>query len=279
MPPAKLHCGTLSSRSNGRCTLRRFAIDIDGVRVLGRGLTAKGPEGIVFEGVDLRIDPGTLAVVTGPGRTGRTALLLALCGRLRLIAGHLEIDGHLLPSGARRVRKLVQPARLRPGFVLEENHRVSQAVTERRRLQKLTQEDIDEAAELTGLEINEQALVRELPAVERTLLALTLGAADQPAGLVIDDVESGLPIGQRARVWGALHMLRRTGMTVIASSTDPPATPVNVIRLPRIDPRFEPEPADHDQPDQHDDEPDQHGDRPGDQHGDTDVFPTAEDQR
>lgn len=243
-------------------------MDIDGVRILGRGLTAKGPEGIVFEDVDLRVDASTLAVVTGPGGTGRTTLLMALCGRMRLIAGTLDVDGHVLPSGARAVRQLVRPARLTPGFELEGNHRVDQALSERRGIGRVSPPDIDWACEVVGLELHRRTLLRDLPAVERTLLAIALTAASQPAGLVIDDVESGLPIGQRARVWGALHTLTRTGMTVVASSTDPPGTPVEVIRLPPFGILQGPGAARHRAAGEH-------GDRGG---SDTDVLPAVEDR-
>ncbi|GAB2735806.1 hypothetical protein GCM10027174_06020 [Salinifilum aidingensis] len=248
-------------------------MEIDGIAALGRGLTAKGPEGIVFANVDLQVRPGDLTVITGPGGTGRTTLLLALCGRMRLLAGHLEVAGKILPSGARAVRRLVLPARASPGFELEPNHRVREAVAEHRSVNRIADADLDRACELVGLELTPRALIRELPAVERTLLALALCASRRPAGLVLDDVEAGLPLGQRARVWGALHTLTRTGMTVVASATDPPATPVDVVRLPPPADVFGPGGADErtEAP-----VPDA---RPRGRRGDTEVLPTVEDPR
>lgn len=246
-------------------------MEIDGIAALGRGLTAKGPEGIVFANVDLQVRPGGLTVITGAGGTGRTALLLALCGRMRLIAGHLEVAGKLLPSGARAVRRLVLPARVSPGFELEPNHRVREAVAEHRSVNRIRSEDLDQACELVGLDLTPRALVRELPAVQRTLLALVLCASRRPAGLVLDDVEAGLPLGQRARVWGALHTLTRTGMTVVAASTDPPATPVDVVRLPPPADVFGPGGAHEHVP-----APDEQRHDRGD---DTRELPTVEDRR
>ena len=40
-------------------------------------------------------------------------------------------DGFTLPRKARKVRKLIRPARLRPGCELEPRHRVREALTER----------------------------------------------------------------------------------------------------------------------------------------------------
>ena len=50
-------------------------MDVDGVSIVARGITATGPEGIVFENVDARVYPGELAVIVGEGGTGRTSLL------------------------------------------------------------------------------------------------------------------------------------------------------------------------------------------------------------
>src|SRR6266487_2468298 len=67
------------------------------VGIVASGITARGPEGPIFQGVDLEAEPGSLVAVTGPGGCGRTALLLALAGRFRLVAGQLVVGGHQLP--------------------------------------------------------------------------------------------------------------------------------------------------------------------------------------
>lgn len=207
-------------------------MDVDGVSVLARGITARGPEGTVFENVDLRVSPGSLAVVCGPGGTGRTSLLLALSGRLRLVAGHLEVSGHVLPAQARAVRRLVLPARLRPGYELEERHRVREAVAERRLISGVPISSIADAFDLLGIDPNASSLVGELPADERLLLAVALTAASAPAGIVVDDVDVGLGATGRSRAWAALRGLAGTGMTVLTSATDPPFGDVEVIPLP-----------------------------------------------
>ncbi|TVT23945.1 ABC transporter ATP-binding protein, partial [Amycolatopsis rhizosphaerae] len=57
-----------------------------GAAVTARGLGVRGPRGPVFENVDLEVPAGGFLVVHGPGGSGRTSLLLALSGRLRLTA-------------------------------------------------------------------------------------------------------------------------------------------------------------------------------------------------
>ncbi|CAL99778.1 ABC transporter family protein [Saccharopolyspora erythraea NRRL 2338] len=207
-------------------------MDIDGADFFARGITALGPEGIVFENVDLRFRPGDLGVVTGPGGSGRTALLYALAGRLRTVAGYLEVSGYVLPARARAVRKLVLPARLRPGFELEDKYRVREAVTEQRLIFGVSELDVEKSLAAVGLDPDPWALVCELHPAERLLLSIALAVAADPAAIVVDDVDVGLPRGSRARVWSALRAVAQTGMTVVAGSTDAPPGDAVVVHLP-----------------------------------------------
>lgn len=203
-----------------------------GAGILAHGIAARGPDGVVFANLDLRAEPGSLTVVTGPSGSGRTSLLLALCGRLRIITGELEVDGFPLPRKARKVRSLIRPARLRPGCELEERHLVREAMTERRLISGANKASLELGMELVGLELDRSLMVCELPPEEKLLLAVALAAAPAPAGIVVDDVDAGLTQSGRARVWAALREVTRIGMTVIASSTDRPSGDVNVVRMP-----------------------------------------------
>ncbi|WP_406692993.1 ATP-binding cassette domain-containing protein [Saccharopolyspora sp. ID03-671] len=203
-----------------------------GAGILAHGIAAKGPEGVVFANLDLRVEPGSLTVVTGPSGSGRTSLLLVLCGRLRIITGELDVDGFPLPRKAARARKLIRPARLRPGCELEDRHRVREAITERRLISGTNKASIELGLELVGLDVDRSLLIGELPPEEQLLLAIGLAAAPAPAGIVVDDVDAGLTQSGRARVWAALREVTGIGMTVIASTTDPPAGDLNVVRLP-----------------------------------------------
>ncbi|MGI8309631.1 ATP-binding cassette domain-containing protein [Saccharopolyspora hattusasensis] len=211
-------------------------MDVDGVAILARGIAARGPEGIIFADLDLRVEPGALAVVAGPSGTGRTSLLLALSGRLPLITGHLDVSGHVLPAQAKAVRQLIRPARLRPGYELEAKHRVREAIVERRLISGVSERSIDAALDKVRIAPDRTALINELHPAERLLLAVALTVAAEPAGILVDDVDAGLPMSGRAQVWAGLREVARTGMTVLASATDPPSGDVDVIPLPAREP-------------------------------------------
>lgn len=205
-------------------------MDVEGVSIVARGITATGPEGIVFENVDARIYPGELAVVVGEGGTGRTSLLLALSGRLRVLAGRIEFDE--APRRARHVRRSVVPARLRPGFELEGRLRVTETIRERRLTTRVSARAVEEALALVGADLDRDALIDELYPDDKLLLAIALAAAGEPPGMLVDDVDLGLLPSGRNRVFSALRTLADTGMTVLASATEYTSHADVQIKLP-----------------------------------------------
>ncbi len=72
-----------------RVTLARMGYD--GVDIIARGITARGARGCAFTGVSVDIEAGQLGVTVGSAGSGRTSLLLALAGRMRLMAGFLIV--------------------------------------------------------------------------------------------------------------------------------------------------------------------------------------------
>lgn len=218
---------------------------VEGVGVVGRGLTARGPAGSVFENIDLRVHPGELAVVAGASGTGRTCMLLALSGRLQLVAGLLKVAGLRLPRRARTARKLITPARLRPGADLEPEHEVRQVVRERRWISGVRQDAVVDAFELVGLDPRPSVLVGEMHPADRLLLSVALAAATRSGGLVVDDVDAGLQPRHLERAWAALRAVARTGTTVLASATEPPQDCDAVVDLPHPqEPEVAPQPVD-----------------------------------
>ncbi|WP_348272850.1 MMPL family transporter [Rathayibacter sp. VKM Ac-2760] len=80
--------------------------------VVAEGLCLDGPDGPVYHDVDLRVPAGGALVVHGPHRSGRTALLLTIAGRLAPDAGRLKVDGLVVPIRSAAVRGRVGLVRL-----------------------------------------------------------------------------------------------------------------------------------------------------------------------
>jgi ABC-2 type transport system ATP-binding protein len=208
-----------------------------GVGIVARKITARGPLGPAFQAVDLEAEPGSLVAVTGPGGSGRSSLLLALAGRLRLVAGELIVGGYRLPMRSAAVRRLVAVARARPAIDLDQRLRVQELMVEPTLISPgwASAESVTAALRLLGIDPPPDALAIDLHPAEQTLLATALAVATEPGAVVVDDVDEGLEPGDLPWVWRALRAVAGSGCTVVASADAPPPDPVPadvVVRLP-----------------------------------------------
>ena len=81
--------------------------------VQARGLEMAGRESMVFGPLDFDIPQGNIGVLTGQQGSGRSALLLALSGRLKGVKGHLVINGE-------DVTRLASMAKLKAGRLVRQ---------------------------------------------------------------------------------------------------------------------------------------------------------------
>ncbi|MBF4460940.1 MULTISPECIES: MMPL family transporter [unclassified Rathayibacter] len=80
--------------------------------IAAEGLCLDGPDGPVYRDVAVRVPAGASLVVHGPHRSGRTALLLTLAGRMAPDSGRLKVDGLVVPIRSAAVRGRVGLVRL-----------------------------------------------------------------------------------------------------------------------------------------------------------------------
>ncbi|UQX11898.1 ATP-binding cassette domain-containing protein [Candidatus Mycobacterium methanotrophicum] len=197
-------------------------MEFEGVQIAARGISVRGPRGCAFANVSLDVAAAQLAVVAGQAGSGRTALLLALAGRMRLVTGTVAVGRYRLPGDSRRVQQLVAVAAAPPAVDLDEFLRVDEHVAERAVFGRARAPAVSEALDVLGFVAAGHSRVGELRASDRVLLAAALAAAERPAAIVIDDVDSGCGPAESRRVWSGLSALAELGCTVVASSTDIP---------------------------------------------------------
>jgi ABC-2 type transport system ATP-binding protein len=158
-------------------------------------LLATGPRGVVFGPVSLRVAPGEVVALVGPGGSGRTSLALALAGRYALAGGRLEVAG---ASAPRDVRSAVAVARADALLDLDEVWTVGEAVAQRALLSGRAPARVAVPAAVP---------LHTLSAIDRALLDVALAASEQRAVVVMDDVDRGLGPEEETRVWRALAAL------------------------------------------------------------------------
>lgn len=197
--------------------------------VVARRLSLRSTRGVVYGPVDLEVPTGTLAVVQGPQGGGRSSLLLTIAGRMVPDKGsNLRVLGETLPRRRDAVQKRAAIAGFHGIDDLDESVTVGEATRERlawlspwyRRVPKVDQATFaalaapvfgDRPLPRTG------TLVWDLDEVDAMLLRITFAMAQQPALLVVDDVDQVHDSLRRQTVWTRLEAIAATGVTVVAA--------------------------------------------------------------
>ncbi len=226
-----------------------------GAAVNARGIGVEGPRGWAFRGVDVSAEPGALIAVQGPSGSGRTCLLLALTGRMRITEGHATVAGFPLPKrmGAVRGRTALAHvpgvADLEPALTVGEHLQeqallgnrlqgpLSGALPWGRRRKEATRARIEAALAAVRLDPDTlpkglRTAVRDLERLEALRLSLALAVMHDPRLLAVDDVDLKLSADERALAWELLRDLALAGTTVVAAGGDAPPDALVVRTAP-----------------------------------------------
>lgn len=213
-------------------------MEFEGVQIVARNVSVRGPRGCAVANVSLQVAAGQLAVIAGPGGSGRTSLLLALAGRMRLVTGIVAVGPYRLPADSGQVQRLVGVAAAAPAVDLDEFLTVREHIAERNLIGRASPAAVTEAFALVGVDPPDRLPVGELRPDDRVLVAAALAAAERPGALVVDDADRGCGPQRSRRVWAGLRALAASGCTVLAGSTsvpdgfDGPDTAVTVLPHP-----------------------------------------------
>jgi ABC-type branched-subunit amino acid transport system ATPase component len=217
------------------------------------GLTLRAGGRTIFEDVSFDVPAGSLAVFAGASGAGRTALALALAGRLPATAGRSSVLGLALPRHAGEVRRRVGFTGNATVVPLDETLTVRHHVAEALELagpwwrRSATRERVDHtitaandllaaledvigenspSGPLAQARLHRGELVRNASPVARFTLGLVLALVSGPDVLVVDDVDQLRTAGERRAAWAALLTLERARrgdggpLTVVATCQD-----------------------------------------------------------
>ncbi|MEU4467956.1 ATP-binding cassette domain-containing protein [Streptomyces sp. NPDC024017] len=222
-----------------------------GVRIAADGLGIKGPRGWAVRGISVDAEPGALIAVEGPSGSGRTCLLLALTGRMKVSEGTVAVGDARLPKQMTAVRGISALAHV-PGVTdLDPALTVGEHLRERALLQRRfgaslrgllrprgeraaeARQRVDAALEAAGLDLEAlpkgpRTAVRDLERLEELRLSVALALTGEPRLLGIDDTDLKLSDGERGEVWALLRSLADAGTTVVAVCSEAPEGAVKV---------------------------------------------------
>ncbi|MYT13177.1 ATP-binding cassette domain-containing protein [Streptomyces sp. SID4951] len=222
-----------------------------GAAVNASGIGVEGPRGWAFRGIGITAEPGTLIAVQGPSGSGRTCLLLALTGRMRITEGEATVSGLPLPKRMGTVRSRTALAHvpgvadLEPALTVGEHlkeqallgHRVKGSLSASlpwgKRHKEATRARIDAALAAARLDPGTlpkglRTAVRDLERIEALRLSVALGLMHGPQLLAVDDVDLKLSDAERTEAWQLLLDLTREGLTVVAAGDGAPADALTV---------------------------------------------------
>ncbi|WNM25839.1 ATP-binding cassette domain-containing protein [Demequina capsici] len=195
-----------------------------------RGAALRTRRSPVFGPLDGVIDQ-PLTLVLGDRGSGRTSLLLALGGRMRLTGGSIRTLGYDTARSARTVRSLSAVAGFDPIDRLDGATRVSEVLRERqtwtspwyRRVGKPSEKAVHAAlAPVFGaapVPVSGE-LVRDLTEGQDLLLRVSLAMVERPRLLLVDDLDAVKNPAERAQVAARLEALAAAGTAVVVGSAD-----------------------------------------------------------
>jgi ABC-2 type transport system ATP-binding protein len=172
------------------------------------------------DGVDLRVEAGTVYGVLGPNGAGKTTTISMLATLLKADAGEARVFGHDVRSEAQRVRSLIgvtgQYASVDETLSATENLVIfsrllglSRAESKRKSTELLERFGLTEAAS------------RPLKAFSggmRRRLDLAASLIAQPPLIFLDEPTTGLDPRTRAQMWDTIRELVATGSTVLLTT-------------------------------------------------------------
>lgn len=195
-------------------------------RVRAEGIGVRGQRGWAFRGLDLEAPHGELTVVSGPAGSGRTSLLLALAGRMKLTEGTATVAGAELPDHFGQVQRLTALGLMEAANPLEPELTVGEHLREAMSLRGLfrNRAKVEAVLEKAGLEIDPGTVGWRLSPEDAQLLGLAMALTGSPEVIFLDDVAGRLDSDRQHSLWARIARLTEDHeLTIIAACHDPSA--------------------------------------------------------
>ena len=173
--------------------------------------------------INLTVQTGQYAVLTGPTGCGKSTLLEAICGLKRLSAGKILIDGqsiHRLPPAARQIGFVPQDAAMFPGMTVEKQ--IGFALAIRKLDQRTYEQRVDELLELLELNDLRTRTPSGLSGGEKQRVAIGRAMAFRPKLLCFDEPLSAIDASMRNRMVKLLKSIHAAERTSILHVTHYP---------------------------------------------------------
>lgn len=213
-----------------------FSLNDDGSVLRAQRLAASSVYGPIFGPLDLSLTPGTLCIVHGTAGSGRSALLLALSGRLRRVSGSLSVAGRDTASDPFGVIEATGVGRIGQFAAPDDRLTVGELIAERAFHDEISMPTAVARAEKIedwlGYQIDRGAQYQELPGAEKAMVCAALAMLRPAAVVVVDGVDFDVPSHQMVGLFERLqHLAALDNNVIIVSATNADAAPVGAVRV------------------------------------------------
>jgi len=190
-------------------------LSVHGLRV-SRGNT------VVLNDISLTIPKGSITAILGPSGVGKTTLLRAIAGLVRIDKGSIVVDGvdvTNLPTHRREIGLMFQDGQLFPTMNVADNIGFGLRMRKQDKVEQTRR--VKELLELIHLPDYATRDVSTLSGGETRRVALARAIAPSPAVLLLDEPLTGLEEDFRYSLARELaDILRNTGITVVVVTHD-----------------------------------------------------------
>ncbi|MDB2686271.1 ABC transporter ATP-binding protein [Mariniblastus sp.] len=173
--------------------------------------------------INLAVQTGEYAILTGPTGCGKSTLLETICGLNRMSTGRILVDGqpiHHLPPAQRQIGFVPQDAALFPEMTVEKQLGFSLMVRKVSRERYLRR--INELLELLELTALRSRTPLGLSGGEKQRVAIGRALAFQPRLLCLDEPLSAIDASMRQRMVDRLKRIHAAEKTTILHATHYP---------------------------------------------------------
>ncbi len=184
------------------------------------GLVKRFGSFTAVDGLDLRVQTGTVVSLLGPNGAGKTTMVRMLATLARPDAGRALVAGHDVLTEAEQVRNLIsltgQFAALDKYLTARENLILMARLRGRgRRSARAATEQLIERFDIGEFR---DRLVKNLSGGQRRRVDLAASLIDPPQLLVLDEPTTGLDPRSRQVVWSTIRELVADGITLLLTT-------------------------------------------------------------
>lgn len=177
---------------------------------------------VIVDNLSLVVPTGETLAITGPSGIGKTTLLHAICGIIRITHGTVHIDNvdvTSLPTHKRGIGLVSQTGDLFPTMTVSQNIEFGLRIAKMSKTDRLAR--TNELLEMVNLAHLAHRNVAELSGGEARRIALARALAPRPRVLLLDEPLSGLDQTTHAALMSDLaRVLKQTATTALLVTHD-----------------------------------------------------------